>query len=444
MNLQRAREWLVLLLIAALPFHALLVTVGTKLILGPGHVPLPYLAVWKEVFLGIILFLCGLEFLLSSRRVLRLDTVDLLMLALLLLALAIPTSNFAYGFKYDLFPLVLFLILRRVPWSEEFQQRLSRLLLKVGAAVAAYGIVSFFLPQGFFTALGYSDLHSLYLPDSPLAPFQLLEEGGVRRIQGTMSGPNQLGMWLLIPFGTLIPAAAKGRAKFFVTLVVIVALFLTFSRAAWIAAMAMLIVVFWGRIRGEAVQRYRLRGLLLMIVILSTAFILAPEIFLRTLSTREHFQRPLEAIEIIMKHPLGLGLGTAGPASNRVSDPCVYLPAGADASWAKDRMDLCVFVGEQQTQPTDRACQCPLLPENWYLQIGVELGLIGLVLFVALTVLVLLKLRATSYQLSAFLSFLGISTASLFLHAWEDSAVAYTMWLLLVVALSVVQFRRAQ
>jgi hypothetical protein len=38
--------------------------------------------------------------------------------------------------------------------------------------------------------------------------------------------------------------------------------------------------------------------------------------------------------------------------------------------------------------------------------------------------------QATSYQLPAFLMFLGISIAALFLHAWEDVAVAYTGWVL--------------
>ena len=139
--------------------------------------------------------------------------------------------------------------------------------------------------------------------------------------------------------------------------------------------------------------------------------------------------------------PFGLGVGSAGPASNRVSDACVHLPADSDASWAKDRSNLCVFVDDIQIQPVDRACRCPLLPENWYLQIGVELGILGFALFIALIILVLRTLQTTNHTLltssiqskfgqTAMLSFLGISIAALFLHAWEDAAVAYTVWFL--------------
>jgi hypothetical protein len=42
---------------------------------------------------------------------------------------------------------------------------------------------------------------------------------------------------------------------------------------------------------------------------------------------------------------------------------------------------------------------------------------------------------------SSFLIFLGISIAALFLHAWEDSAVAYTVWILLAVVLTPQQKR---
>lgn len=60
-------------------------------------------------------------------------------------------------------------------------------------------------------------------------------------------------------------------------------------------------------------------------------------------------------------------------------------------------------------------------------------------LFVGLILLVLSKLRAASRLRSEsyaglaegiFLAMLGISLAALFLHAWEDSAVAYSIWIL--------------
>jgi hypothetical protein len=86
------------------------------------------------------------------------------------------------------------------------------------------------------------------------------------------------------------------------------------------------------------------------------------------------------------------------------------------------------------------------------------MGVLGFVLFVTLVVFVLRRMNAecrmynvkcslakdglsqannsTFYiQHFTFLVFLGISIAALFLHAWEDSAVSYTVWLLLAVQL---------
>jgi hypothetical protein len=70
----------------------------------------------------------------------------------------------------------------------------------------------------------------------------------------------------------------------------------------------------------------------------------------------------------------------------------------------------------------------------------VELGWIGFILFILLIGLVarctLHVARSQKILESTLLvSFLGISLAALFLHAWEDSAVAYTMWILLAVLL---------
>ena len=59
--LQITREWCVLVLIGLLPFHALAVTIGTKVLLGPGHAPMPLLAVWKEGLLLVILGLAVVE-----------------------------------------------------------------------------------------------------------------------------------------------------------------------------------------------------------------------------------------------------------------------------------------------------------------------------------------------------------------------------------------------
>jgi len=423
---------LAILLLGLLPIHALLVTFGTKILKGSGHAPMTSLSLWKEGLLVIILAIACKE-IVQKAKMPRLDMFDWVILIMLILSIVVTAlthgdwSLYAFGFKYDFVPLAAFVILRRVQWSDPFRERLVSALLIVGSIVALFGIASLMFPASLFTFFGYSDLHSLYVPSGPLAAFQHIESLGVRRIQSTMSGPNQLGLWLLIPFSL----ALLQRKKIAVALIFI-ALILTFSRSAWIASGVILLVVLWKGLPRKVFYSALVGLFSAACIAFITLYSYAPDIIVRSASSSDHFRRPLEALSIIKENPLGLGLGTAGPASNRVSDACVYLPEDSDASWAEDRPDLCVFTGNVQVQPVGRECHCPLLPENWYLQIGVEMGVLGFVLFVTLITFVLLKLRSSPY---ALLPFVGICIAALFLHAWEGSAVAYTTWVLAAMSL---------
>ena len=435
--LQRIRESLVLVLIAALPFHALFVTVTTKVFLGVNHEPFLGIALWKEGILSVVLLLVVGEFFSVARRMrpFTWDSIDLCIFLGFLygcirsLSLDVPVTQILFGIKYDFLPLLSFIFLRRVPWSDSFWRVAHTILLAVGVIVALYGFATLFLPFAYFTALGYSDLHSLYTPHGPLAAFQFLEGTAIRRMQSTFSGPNQLGLWLLLP---LAISLARMRSKGFVWtvpfLTFFVAISLSFSRAALLAAIVMIVLTFFRTVRARTV-------LTLLFLAVSSCIALTflfPAVFLRLQSTSDHFHRPIAALQVIATYPLGLGLGAAGPASNAVRDACVMLPENGSADWAKDRPDLCVFLGNTQVQPTTRACHCPFLTENWYLQLGVEMGLLGLVMSLLLPCIFFFRYRNFA-DYPMILSFLGLSIAALFLHAFEDSAVAYTLWILLAI-----------
>ncbi len=437
--LRPLREWLSLLLFVVLPFHAFLVTVGTRIIVGPDQGPLSWLALWKEGLLALILIIAGIEWLMSRPKI-RIDKIDAIILALLVLSVVVTMTThknwslYTFGFRYDFVPLVAFLVLRRVPWTELFFIHAKRTLLIVGSIVAGYGIISFFLPSAFFHWLGYSDLHSLYVPGKPIAAFQMIGETGLRRIQSTMSGPNQLGLWMLIPL-----AVAITRKKA-VSIVCLIAIAMSFSRAAWISAFIMVAIVAWPYIKQTSRRmHFSIGGTIVAAAILLSIFF--PSIIVRITSSRGHIEGPIQAIHTMIRHPFGRGLGMAGPASNRVSDACVLLRETDDPSWAAARPDLCVFLGDTQVQPVDRVCSCPFLPENWYLQIGAEMGWIGFALYIALMVLVFRGInRVTRNELRV--AFIGLSVAALFLHAFEDAAVSYGLWVLIATAVTIAKKRQ--
>jgi hypothetical protein len=453
--MQKVRENLTLILLGLLPFHALLVTLGTKIAMGPGHAPLTIFAVWKEGVLAVILLIALFEIVSRSggsgaSAALKLDFLDWFIVALLFIAITLPImrvgipalmdDSFIFGFKYNFIPLIAFLILRRVPWSDVFKRRVFELLLIVGGLIAIFGFLSFFLPMGFFRALGYSDLHSLYVPTNSLAAFQQIGEMGLRRIQSTMSGPNQLGLWLLIPLSIFVLQPVPKRpftsllVYSFIGAYLAIAIFLTFSRSAWLAAAVIVVGAMDLQMAPKYFRMvfYPLIVVGCILVISATSFV--PGVLYRAASTLDHLVKPYEAAMVMKANPIGLGLGSAGPASNRTSDACVTLPLFSDHSWASDRPNLCVFVGATQVQPLTHRCKCPFLPENWYLQIGVELGVLGMLLFLGLIGTILRRLHSLSTEpqtAAVFLAFLGISVAALFLHSWEDAAVAMTLWILI-------------
>ena len=97
-------------------------------------------------------------------------------------------------------------------------------------------------------------------------------------------------------------------------------------------------------------QRIILYGFLCLTVLLSGLSLYKPEIvesvLQRTSSTQGHYERSYDGIMYTLKKPLGHGIGNAGPASTRFQE---------------DRIGW--------------------LPENWYLQISLELGILELSYF---------------------------------------------------------------
>lgn len=432
----RLRERLTLVLLALLPFHALGVTVLTRAVAGPGHAPFGVLAFWKEALLGVILLLAAVEITRSDWKAkLRLDRIDrcVVVLAAALafgsLWVGVPLKQALYGIRYDLVPLAAFLVLRRVEWSKAFLDRLPLVLAAAVLAAVLYALLTLLLPDAFFTALGYSDLHSLYVPDRAIAAFQHVGGTMLRRLQGPMSGPNQFGIWLacLLP----VIAALRSQVRRVIAPLALLAIVLTFSRAAWIAAAVIVVIVHWPQLKKLSVTAVTILCIGTLTISLFVLW-LFPSVIVRIESSADHVSRPMEAVAIMALAPFGRGLGSAGPAQNRVADACVYLEEGSDASWASVHRDLCVFVGDKQVQPSMGGCDCPFLPENWYLQLGVEGGWVAFFAFIALVVLVVRRLWPTPPALSL----LAVSIAALFLHAWEDAAVAYAVWILCAITVT--------
>ncbi len=124
-------------------------------------------------------------------------------------------------------------------------------------------------------------------------------------------------------------------------------------------------------------------------------------VFIRDISTNQHLAFLKEGTAVAAAHPLGIGLGTVGPASFHFKK---------------------------------------FLTENWFLQIADEMGIPGLLLFLGILFLLSKKLLADKsdwMKRGLFLSLLGICVAGLFTHSFEETTTA--LLLFGVVGLNVTQ-----
>ncbi len=293
-----------------------------------------------------------------------------------------------------------------------------KVLLGVSTVVSALGIIQYFLPGDILTHLGYG------LERGTRAAFYIEDNPDLPRIMSTLREPNVLGAYLVLPAAALLvflmkAKEARVRLMFVSALFLhLLAIFLTFSRSAWLGAFLALALVVWWQFGRRVLTFLRsfapvVAGPLLL---LAAAAFMARDtaVFQRYIAHSEpteqvadldsndlHIQLAKQGIEGIVDNPLGHGPGTAGIVS-------IQNPAGGQ------------------------------LTENYYLQIGYEVGILGLALFVAINIWLYLKIRRRGDYVSVILlsSFWAYVLINMLLHSWSNEAVAAQWWILAGLALA--------
>ena len=456
-----------------LPFHAFFVTSINHFFLDAGTPAPVFVKMWKEITLLIIFIIIGYFSLVGAsihkktsdtksvkggelfgfnKLILRfvnflkrLDVLDILIISFTLLALIVSVlhfpenslKNIIYGLKYTIFPLWVFFIFRRIPLeiSEKFFRNFWRIFPFFSGALIFSGIVFFLLAQNtpeFFQFFGYSREDSFYSLFQPLTYCQKISFTDICRAQGVFSGPNQMGAYLIFLVSTVggfcicrfssgldVCNTSLQKIQKFLFWVLffsgIFLLFFTFSRSTWIGGIfsGIFFLIFFTEISNKTKQKI-LAGIVIIPVFLISVFsVFLPEIsdkiLNRVSSSSQHYGLSLEAAKSVIQNPIGQGLGKAGPASKYESE--------------KGKAEV------------------GIVPENWYLQIGIETGILGILFWILIVFLVIQKLVQkniykknvetncnSSLPLSLASAIFGISIMGIFLHSWESSAVAYTVW----------------
>ena len=281
----------------------------------------------------------------------------------------------------------------------------TRVLLIEAAILVILGFLQVYvLPRDFLTQFGYVKYETI-------APYIEYKEGnGILRAYATTRGPNEYGAFMVFAFA--ISMAVKRRPiRRFLMAFLLLGILLSGSRAALIASIISFCTYLAYKYGSKVLfKRKVIFGafvtILLIITILFASYKI-PAIRLTIFhsdssssslvegSTEKHVFLAMEGIEYATSNLLGCGVGCAGPASRFSSEA--------------------------------------LISESYVVQIAQELGLIGLIIWVAMQVTLiaeLIKNRSKGeYYFSIISSFYGITFIALVLHIWTDELVALTWWM---------------
>ncbi|MDL2341623.1 MAG: O-antigen ligase family protein [Patescibacteria group bacterium] len=401
------------IIIALIPFHALLTVWISS---GFGH----YTAfrLWKELlllFVGLaVVYLVVTDHKIRShtltRRlvwlILAYAGLQLLTGFLSLRAGTVTPKALAYGLLVDLRFLTFFLFTWAIALrTNRLKANWQKLLLWPALVVIVFGLLQIFvLPADFLRHFGYGP-HTIQ-------PFETVNSNhDYVRIASTLRGPNPLGAYLIIPITALLVLCLQAAKKWRLALGVVagfVVLGFSFSRSALLGALisASLVKLLLAK---PAQAKRLLMGFAVVVVVVGSLGALVvhknsrlenvvlhtqTKSAVATTSNDGHLHSLQRGLHDIAHQPLGRGPGSAGPAS-------VYNNGRAR------------------------------IAENYFLQLGQEVGMLGLGLFLLINAGLgyLLWLRRTEpLALILFASLIGLTVVNLLSHAWADDTLAYVWW----------------
>lgn len=287
-------------------------------------------------------------------------------------------------------------------------------------SVAAAGVSLLFtvlqvtvLPNDVLKHIGYDK-------ETTIAPYLTVDQNyDFVRVNGTLRGPNPLGIYAVIVLAGCLAALLMVRTRLHrlhrlapwavaaLGVASLVAVWYSYSRSAKLAllvAVGVVVMTVYGKYINKPLWlALATTGLLLVggvYVMRDTPFVSTvvlhadPDEGNDVNSNDGHWESLVDGTQRMLRQPLGAGIGSTGSPS---------------------------LIGDTQ----------PLIIENHLLYIAHEVGWVGLAIFLALCVAVLRGLwrrRDDWLALALLASGLGAALASLFLPVWADDTVSVVWW----------------
>ena len=428
------------LLFFILPLHAFLVTV-LKCKYG---IDTNILRFWKEILLsvmGIVILYRVYRSGSSLRKLYQRNTLLGLIsifIACCILYIYLPFFELkaasVLGFRYDAFFFIAMIVGLYSGLIWELRPLLKTLFL------STFGILIIFLPWYLFWDIsslaikfGYSAEVSTYTANSCISFAQNVD--GEHRFQGTFGGPIRFSVFLTIVgslfMGWLLSSSRFTQAQqyllagWFMALI-LPSTFFSYSKTSilWVLfAAGIFVLLSYKYIHRKKITRkfYAYTGWALLTPIVLVA-LLKWELFLHLWAVINRLENLWKSVEMFFYNPFWYGLGIAGPASQ------IWNSIESAGSW------------QVATATVLRVHR--FLPENWYVQIALEMGILWISLFMSLIFLIGYRLIALIKAKRDYLS-VGIATAyfalcfmALFTHAFEEAATSYILFMIIGIVLA--------
>jgi O-Antigen ligase len=399
-----------LVLVVGLAFHNLAMALLWQA--GVRDTGLDVVAAWKDVLLVLAVAVALVAAARSLPRILWADRLALAYGAFVLVYWLIPQSWLGggatergelYALRHHLLPLGAYLLGRLLVLDRSWWRRITLTLLAVAVALAVWGLVDVYLvplewwrdsgvPHWFQEQLGLTYRCLSGLPENWIV--NTSEESPVRRLVSTFLSPLATAYALVVAL-LLLVAVRPRRWSVGIALVLYAGLLWTHTRAAFLALAAGLLVLAWLR-RSWAPAVLAAASLAVSVAFVAVFPSIGPETTYTATelaclrenaaeegeasddplsadesSTSSHLNALWDGIDAVATHPWGYGLGNSGVSASRSG---VEVKAG----------------------------------ESTYTELGVDLGLGGLVAFVGWLVALALALRRRSPWLVASLAAVAV------------------------------------
>jgi hypothetical protein len=327
---------------------------------------------------------------------------------------AATAAGLAIDLRYVLYFGLVYVLVRILPMYR-------RILLKIGvigaAIVVSFATLQLFLPPDVLKYIGYSN--------QTIAPYLTVDKNpDYIRVNSTLRGPNPLGAYAGVVLTLLAAALVRKRLQFgdrkymigigLLALCSLIALWISYSRSAVVATIASIGIVLAVTIARQLSRRVWISMSIAVCAVIGGLIVGQNSNFVSNVLLHEnpvggssvssndgHIESLATGLDRMIHQPFGAGVGSTGSASLYGNSPFII--------------------------------------ENQYLFIAHESGWLGFALFIALFMMIMLRLwkaRQDWLSLGIFASGIGLSLIGLLLPVWVDDTVAIIWWGLAAIAIA--------